>query len=87
MGVLRSSDLWEDETYTQTATDPEPLDLVLFNQTKDAYGAHVGIYLDSRKILHLCRKIGTPLIWEMEDFLKLEEYRVLIGFKRPIKKD
>lgn len=86
IGPLRSSELWADETFTHIVTDPAPLDLVLFNSTAAPFGAHVGISLDSHRILHLCQKIGTPVVWEWEEFLRHEEYRVLVGRKRPLRR-
>ncbi|GAB3900012.1 hypothetical protein ACFQ1S_09350 [Kibdelosporangium lantanae] len=68
-------------TWVSTA---ERLDLLLFNATDDAYGAHVGVYVDAEKVLHLCAEIGHPAVWTMAEFLAQERYRVLIGIKRVI---
>ena len=50
---LRSSDLWEDETATRQVggDDPlEPLDLVLFNATRTAWGAHIAVFMSSDQL-------------------------------------
>lgn len=79
---FRSSDLWEDETFTQKVSTLEPLDLLLFNKDENAYGAHVGVYLGNDLVLHLAKEVGYPTIWSLEAFQKNERYRVLIGAKR-----
>lgn len=53
---LRSSDLWQDTLYTNVVTDLQPLDLVLWNKTADAYGAHVGVYLKEKASQSTCLK-------------------------------
>lgn len=42
---FRSSELWEDNTFTFPPTHLEPLDLLLFNENPQAFGAHVAVYL------------------------------------------
>jgi len=79
---FRSSDLWEDEEYTSTVESYEPLDLALFNKTKEAWGAHVALFLSKEELIHLSEKQKYPAIWKLSDFLKLEEYRCLVGVKR-----
>jgi cell wall-associated NlpC family hydrolase len=60
----------------------QPLDLVLFNKTKEAYGAHVGVYLGKDKIIHLLKEVGYPTVWDFKDFRKRENYKVFVGAKR-----
>lgn len=79
---LRSSELLEDIDCSIPVTDPEPLDLLLFNDTDSGWGAHVAVYLGDNKALHLSLDEGTPAIWALEDFAALEKYRVLVGIKR-----
>jgi len=86
IGPMRSSDLWEDKIYTTFTETSQPFDLILFNKTFDPYGAHVGIYVSDRKILHLSKKIDKPVIWEERQFLENNEYKVRIGIKRPMKR-
>ena len=43
--LLRSSELWVEDELTQVVTDFEPLDIMLYNKTDEAYGAHVGVYV------------------------------------------
>lgn len=79
---LRSSDLWADEESLTTVSEPESLDLVLFAASPDPWGAHVGVYLGAAAVLHLCKEIGVPVVWDFKDFAERERYASLIGFKR-----
>jgi hypothetical protein len=62
----------------------QPLDLVLFNATDDAYGAHVGVWVNGGRVLHLCAEVGRPAVWETKEFAARGRYRVLIGIKRVV---
>ncbi|MFF4901795.1 hydrolase [Streptomyces sp. NPDC001068] len=79
---VRSGELWADTRATARVSVARPLDLLLFNATDDAYGAHVGVSVKEGRVLHLCAEIGRPVVWEMTEFAKRERYRVLIGIKR-----
>ncbi|MGW4881048.1 hydrolase [Streptomyces sp. NPDC004262] len=81
---LRSSELWADTRATARVSIAQPLDLVLFNATDDAYGAHVGVWVTEGRVLHLCAEVRRPVVWEVTDFAKRQRYRVLIGFKRVV---
>nr|WP_229919373.1 hydrolase [Streptomyces minutiscleroticus] len=78
----RSSDLWADTLLTRRVPVGEPLDLVLFNATRDPYGAHVGVVVGEGRVLHLCAEAGRPAVWGRAEFAARERYRTLIGFKR-----
>ena len=80
--VVRSSELWQDNALTERVVDPRPLDLLLFNDSPDPWGAHVGIWMAHDEILHLCQEIGFPVTWKFEEFVNRERYSVLIGVKR-----
>ncbi|GHB48001.1 hypothetical protein GCM10010377_43550 [Streptomyces viridiviolaceus] len=81
---LRSSDLWADTRATIRVSPAQPLDLLLFNATDDAYGAHVGVWVGEGRVLHLCAEAGRPAVWTMTQFAARQRYRVLIGIKRVI---
>jgi hypothetical protein len=81
---LRSSDLWADTRATIRVPRARPLDLLLFNATDDAYGAHVGVWADEDRVLHLCAEAGRPAVWSLRDFAARQRYQVLIGVKRVI---
>jgi cell wall-associated NlpC family hydrolase len=81
---LRSSDLWTDTRSTVRVSVALPLDLLLFNATDDAYGAHVGVWVDDGRVLHLCAEVGRPAVWGMTEFAERERYRVLVGVKRVV---
>ncbi|WP_199487593.1 NlpC/P60 family protein [Actinomadura spongiicola] len=80
--ALRSSELWADTERTTRVSAPRPLDLVLVNATGDAWGAHVGVWVDDDQILHLSSEVGHPAVWSMDDFAARDRYRTVIGFKR-----
>ena len=79
---FRSSDLWADTAHTVVCESPEPFDLVLMHDKPDPWGAHVGVYLGNRLVLHLSQKIGQPAIEPVELLTQRAQYRYLIGFKR-----
>ena len=80
--ALRSSDLWADIRDTIRVPAAEPLDLLLFNPTEDAYGAHLGVSAGEGRVLHLCAEVGRPAVWDMAEFAARDRYRVLVGIKR-----
>ncbi|MEU0105364.1 hydrolase [Streptomyces sp. NPDC006251] len=82
--ALRSSELWADTQATAHVSAAQPLDLLLFNATDDAYGAHVGVWVNEGRVLHLCAEVGRPAVWEMTEFATRQRYRVLIGIKRVV---
>ncbi|UFW92237.1 C40 family peptidase (plasmid) [Bradyrhizobium barranii] len=80
---FRSSNLWEDTTETCLVSDElRPLDLLLFNRTENAWGAHVALYLGDDQAIHLSKKQSAPVIWSFAQFLELPEYRTFVGAKR-----
>lgn len=79
----RSSDLWEDEDFRHPSlAEVQALDLVLFNNTPDPWGAHVAVSLDADHFLHLSREVGKPAVWALEDFLSRPQYKSLGGIVR-----
>ncbi|WP_371596445.1 hydrolase [Streptomyces sp. NBC_00564] len=82
----RSSDLWDDTELTERVAHARPLDLVLFNATDDAWGAHVGVVVGEGRVLHLSAEAGRPVVWGMADFATRDRYRTLIGFKRVLQR-
>lgn len=79
---LWSSELWDHLGSKKVAAPFEPLDLLLFNDTDDSYGAHVAVATGSERALHLSRRVGRPVEWPIAQFADYPEYRVLIGGKR-----
>ncbi|MFJ3308753.1 hydrolase [Streptomyces sp. NPDC086549] len=80
--ALRSSELWADTSATVHVSAAQPLDLLLFNSTDDAYGAHVGLWVNEGRVLHLCAEAGRPAVWEQAEFAARQRYQVLLGVKR-----
>jgi hypothetical protein len=79
----RSSELWEDETHTRVVVgELEPCDLLLFNRTPAAWGAHVAVCLGDQLAIHLSQRAGVPVIWKIEEFCLRPEYACFIGAKR-----
>jgi cell wall-associated NlpC family hydrolase len=79
---FRSSELWEDKKYTETVSNLEVSDIVFFNRNENSYGAHLGIYVGNNKVLHLCKEIGFPSIWDLKQFESNDKYKIFIGAKR-----
>jgi hypothetical protein len=81
---LRSSELWADTKYTRVVGEYEPLDLLLFNRTGEAWGAHVALVVGDNQAIHLCASEGRPVIWSLAEFALRPEYACLLGGKRAI---
>jgi len=79
---FRSSELWADDEYTKIVSRPQALDIAFFNDTSNPYGAHIGIFVGPGQILHLCKEVGYPVVWDMEEFSKRKQYKEFIGVKR-----
>lgn len=86
MGSHRSDELWDDTLDTAHVDDERLWDLVLVNRTPDAFGAHVGVDLGDRRVLHLCAEVGRPVVWTLDELTSRDRYAVLIGRKRPIRR-
>jgi len=80
--ALRSSELWADTATTVRVAVARPLDLLLFNATDDAYGAHLGVWAGPDQVLHLCAEAGRPAVWPPAAFADRPRYRTLVGVKR-----
>lgn len=80
---LRSSELWTDQEYSEIITNNyQALDIAFFNKSAEPWGAHVGVFLNEQEILHLAKKEGKPVIWNIQQFLTLPLYQVMLGAKR-----
>ena len=82
MADLRSDELWRDTVWSARVDDPEPLDLVLYNDHDEPYGAHVGVWTGSA-VAHLAFEAGRPTVWTHAEFEARPRYSTRIGFKRP----
>ncbi|MGO4570069.1 NlpC/P60 family protein [Rhizobium sp. 2YAF20] len=78
---FRSSELWDDTSYTAVSNEMKPFDLVLVNDEPKSFGAHVGLSLGHGLVLHLSKRIGAPAIETLKQMQSRDEYRCLIGFK------
>ncbi len=79
---FRSSQLWADKEHTQVVYDLRPLDLLLFNDTNNSWGAHVAVYIGEEMVIHLAKDIGLPDISPLRKILLNPKYKVFIGAKR-----
>lgn len=80
---FRSSELWADTARTEIVEPPfEALDLLLFNKTSEAWGAHVAVSLGGDAAIHLSQRVGHPVVWTLDRFAEEADYRVLLGAKR-----
>lgn len=81
--ALRSSELWvHDGLQHVSASDVQPLDLVLVNRTADPFGAHVGVHVGADAVLHLCAEAGRPTVWTYAELAARDRYHVLLGWLR-----
>jgi len=80
--LFRSSELWDDDQFTRVVTDFEPLDLLLFHETNQAFGAHIGVYVGDGYVLHLAKHRGLPIVETIAELQKHPRHRVFIGTKR-----
>lgn len=80
---LRSNELWLDRRHTTRTDRMAAFDLVLVNDNPDSWGAHVGVCVRTDLILHLSKGIGVPAIEPLAQLQGRDEYRFLIGYKRP----
>jgi hypothetical protein len=81
---LRSDELWRDTTVTRVVLEPQPLDLVLFHDRRQAWGAHVGVVCSPTEVLHLSLEVGHPAVWTFAQFAQTPRFANLNGFKRPL---
>ena len=81
---LRSDELWRDTEATVVVLEPRPLDLVLFHDREQAWGAHVGVVCSDSEVVHLAKEVGRPAVWPFAQFATTPRYANLIGFKRPL---
>lgn len=80
---FRSSELWDDATYTLHAAAPfAPLDLLLFAAEQRPWGAHVAVVTGPDTAIHLSRRVGRPAIWSLARFGEEADYWVLLGAER-----
>lgn len=82
MPPWRSRELWTDTCSSRRVTVLEPLDLLLWNRTPEAWGAHVGVYLGEGCAAHLSKAAGSPQVWPLRAFMRRPESRVWLGAKR-----
>jgi cell wall-associated NlpC family hydrolase len=80
---FRSSELWDDEKYTNKVADElKPFDIILYHNKKQSWGSHVGLFLGNDKIVHLSQENGYPKIQTHKSMAENKKYRYFIGAKR-----
>lgn len=79
---LRSKELWEDTVHSEKTSQFEVLDILFFKKDQQPWGAHLGVYLGNNQVIHLSRKVGKPVVWDLDKFKTIPAYQVLIGAKR-----
>ncbi len=84
VGAMRSSELWDDRRFTRPVRCMRELDILMFNRTDKAWGAHLALCLGNRLGIHLSKELGRPAVWNVAEFYRHERYRTLVGIKRPI---
>jgi hypothetical protein len=81
---FRSSELWEDGTCTVRVTAFAPLDLMLYHDRRQAFGAHVGVFVGDGRVIHLSKEIGRPAVWRHDEFAAHHRYACFVGAKRVV---
>ncbi len=79
---LRSSELWADSTFSEAVTDFKPLDIMMYNDSPDSYGAHVGVYVGDGLVYHLSSANGIPKFESHSELFQQSKYCLFIGAKR-----
>jgi hypothetical protein len=78
----RSSELWEDTGLSHhDRAESQDLDLVLFNDSNDAWGAHIAVVVGDA-LLHLCAEEARPALWPWSEFANRPRYEQLVGVVR-----
>lgn len=81
---VRSSELWADTQFSFVPDRFKALDLMLYNATPQAYGAHVAVYIGAGNVMHLSLKNYKAQIIAHSEMLTQAEYAIFIGAKRII---
>src|SRR5262249_32960631 len=82
---LRSRELWQDVRDTIEVTSYQPLALLLFHASPEAFGAHVTVYVGDGHVAHLARHHGRPVIESIDQLRSQPRYRCFIGAKRVLR--
>lgn len=78
----RSSELWEETDLERSdRMGARDLDLVLFNDRAESWGAHIAVVVGT-DLLHLCAEVGRPALWDWTDFAARDRYREVVGLIR-----
>lgn len=83
---VRSSELWAAPLVHPEIADAESLDLVLFNDSAAAWGAHVALVTPAG-LLHLSTEEGRPALWGWGDFSSRNRYAQVVGLVRPTRSE
>src|ERR1700733_14337156 len=67
---MRSSELWDDRSFTRRVKRMRPCDILMFNREENAWGAHVAMYVGDGHAIHLSKALGLPAIWELAEFAR-----------------
>ncbi|MDW1637170.1 MULTISPECIES: hydrolase [unclassified Vibrio] len=78
----RSSELWDDSEFSEVVIEFKPLDIMMYNDSTDSYGAHVGVYVGNGLVYHLSLSNGVPMLERHLDLLQQSKYQFFIGAKR-----
>jgi len=78
----RSSELWADTEFSEVVTEFKSLDIMMYNNSSDPYGAHVGVYVGDGIVYHLSLSNNVPELERHLDLLQQSNYRFFIGAKR-----
>ena len=79
---FRSSNLWEDNVYTEKVSQFRKFDLMLYHKHPNSFGAHVGVFIGNDQVFHLSKSNGVPKIELHHSLMQQEKYQCFIGAKR-----
>lgn len=90
---FRSSDLWEDQQFSITThkgsvnqlisfDSLQALDIMLYNSSDKAFGAHMAVYIGNGKIVHLSLANQYAEIIDHNTMVTRDKYRYFVGAKR-----
>ncbi|XEW82079.1 hypothetical protein ACDI08_14205, partial [Vibrio alginolyticus] len=64
---------------SEVVTEFKPLDIMMYNDSTDSYGAHVGVYVGNGLVYPLSLSNGVPMFERHLDLLQQSKYQFLLA--------
>src|ERR1700733_9556831 len=74
---MRSSELWDDRSFTRRVKRMRPCDILMFNRDESLWGAHLAMYVGNGRAIHLSKEVGLPASWRLAQVPRVSRYRVM----------